>query len=198
MDLQTARQYSPNYFLAEQLRQLRQIAVTACYQCAKCSAGCPLTFAMDFLPHEIIRLTGLGQEEIILRSNTIWVCSSCETCTTRCPNEIDIAGVMDYFREEAARRGVAVPQKTVLTFHQAFLDDVRLSGGRLHEGLLMGLYLLKSGQGLVKLKDRSLVEDLKLGLKMFRKGRLSLKPPQKCRGAAEIKELFRRAREVRP
>ncbi len=182
MELQTGREYLPDYRLAEQVRRQRRIAVTACYQCAKCSAGCPLTFAMDFLPHEIIRLTGLGQEEAILHSQTIWVCSSCETCTTRCPNEIDIAGVMDYFREEAAKRGLAVPQKQVLAFHRAFLDDIRLAGGRLHEGLLLALYLVKSGQGLAKLKDRSLLADLKLGLKMFRKGRLALTPPPEMPG----------------
>lgn len=190
----TTREYTPDFRVAEVLRQQRQIAVTECYQCAKCSAGCPLTFAMDFLPHEIIRLTGLGQEEAILGSQTIWVCSSCETCTTRCPNDIDIAGVMDYWREVAARRQIAVPQPQVLAFHRAFLAELRLGGGRLHEGLLLLLYYLRSGQGLAKLKDRSFIEDLKLGLKMYRKGRLSLKPPARCREAAEIKAIFRQAR----
>lgn len=194
MELPRGREYTPDYRVAEILRQQRRIAVTECYQCAKCSAGCPLTFAMDFLPHEIIRLTGLGQEEVILGSRTIWVCSSCETCTTRCPNDIDIAGVMDYFREQAAKRGRAVAQPQVLAFHRAFLDEIRLGGGRLHEGLLLALYYLKSGQGLAKLKDGTILEDLKLGLKMYRKGRLSLKPPAKCRDLAEIKGIFRQAR----
>ena len=107
---------------------------------------------MDFLPHEIIRLVGLGQEEVVLDSNTIWVCSACETCTTRCPNDIDIMGVLDYLKERAVKSGRAVPQKNVLAFHKAFLDDVRLSGGRLNEPLLLGLFMLRSGEGLRKFK----------------------------------------------
>jgi heterodisulfide reductase subunit C2 len=194
MEVAIEKDLTPDYGLGDQIRQERHIKVADCYQCTKCSSGCPLTFAMDFLPHEIIRLAGLGQTELALNSNTIWVCSSCETCTTRCPNDIDIAGVMDYFREKAAKSGRAVAQKNVLAFHRSFLDDVRLSGGRLNEFLLMNIFMLKSGQGISKIKDMSIVEDLKLGIKMFKKGRLSLKPPQKLKDTAVVKEIFRKAK----
>lgn len=185
---------APNFEFSEEIRRQRHIAVTDCYQCAKCSAGCPLTFAMDYLPHEIIRLSGLGQEDLVLKSNTIWVCSACETCTTRCPNDIDIAGVMDYLKERAVKAGRAVPQKNVLAFHKAFLDNIRLSGGRLNEPLLLGLYMLRSGEGFKKLKTGGLIDDLKLGLTMFKKGRLSVKPPPKVKRAEDIKGIFSKAK----
>ena len=35
----------------------------ACYQCGKCSAGCPAVSDMDILPNQIIRLAQLGQSE---------------------------------------------------------------------------------------------------------------------------------------
>ena len=35
--------------------------VRTCYQCKKCSAGCPVAFAMDLLPHEVMRLVIYGQ-----------------------------------------------------------------------------------------------------------------------------------------
>ena len=70
-----------------------------CYQCYKCSAGCPVSFDMDLLPHQVIRSVLFNQEEKVLSSRTIWICATCETCTTRCPNEIDIAGVMDVLRQ---------------------------------------------------------------------------------------------------
>jgi heterodisulfide reductase subunit C len=190
MDTAITAELAPNFEFSEEIRQERHIAVTDCYQCAKCSAGCPLTFAMDFLPHEIIRLAGLGQEELVLGSNTIWVCSACETCTTRCPNDIDIMGVMDYLKERAVTSGRAVAQKNVLAFHKAFLEDIKLSGGRLNEPLLLGLFMLRSGEGFKKVKTGEFKEDLKLGLKMFRKGRLGLKPPQKVKMNDEIINLF--------
>ncbi len=36
-------------------KQLQQ-----CYQCFKCSAGCPVAFAMDWTPNQIIRMIQLG------------------------------------------------------------------------------------------------------------------------------------------
>ncbi|MGQ9920292.1 MAG: 4Fe-4S dicluster domain-containing protein [Desulfobacca sp.] len=189
----TAASYGlePQFTLSDEILRDRRICVTDCYQCAKCSAGCPLTFAMDRLPHEIIRLAGLGQADLVLGSNTIWVCSACETCTTRCPNDIDIAGVMDYLKERAVRSGRPVPQPQVLAFHRAFLANIRLAAGRLHEPLLLGLYLLQSGQGLQRLRAGTLKEDLQLGLKMFRKGRLSLKPPRRLPQLESLAQLWR-------
>ena len=70
----------------------------SCYQCGKCSAGCPMAFAMDVLPNQIIRLAQLGLEEEIAKSNTIWICASCYTCAVRCPRGVDLARVMEALR----------------------------------------------------------------------------------------------------
>src|SRR4030042_4768994 len=120
----------PAFALSER-RQAAHLPVSACYQCKKCSGGCPLTFGMDLFPDQVIRLALLGQEEKVLTCSTIWVCSACETCTTRCPNGINIAEVMDWLKEEALARGVGVAQEGVRRFHQTFLESVRLGGGRL-------------------------------------------------------------------
>jgi heterodisulfide reductase subunit C len=194
MEAAITKELAPNFELSEEVRKERHIAVTDCYQCAKCSAGCPLTFAMDFLPHEIIRLVGLGQEELVLDSNTIWACSACETCTTRCPNDIDIMGVLDYLKERAVKSGRKVPQKNVLAFHEAFLDDIKLSGGRINEPLLLGLFMLRSGAGLTKLRTGELKDDAKLGFQMFKKGRLSIKPPNRVQALADLKNLFKKTK----
>jgi heterodisulfide reductase subunit C len=70
----------------------------ACYQCGKCSAGCPAVSQMDILPNQIIRLAQLGQKEELLASNAIWLCASCMTCNTRCPKGINIAEVIEAIR----------------------------------------------------------------------------------------------------
>lgn len=72
--------------------------VLACYQCGKCSAGCPMVSLMDLLPNQIIRLVQLGQVEDVLNSKTIWLCASCFSCTTRCPKGVDLAKVMEALR----------------------------------------------------------------------------------------------------
>lgn len=76
----------------------------ACYQCGNCTAGCPVSFAMEIGPHEAIRYTLLGLEEEVLRVNTFWLCASCLQCTSRCPKGIDIARVMDALRAIVLRK----------------------------------------------------------------------------------------------
>ncbi len=81
--------------------------VLNCYQCGRCSAGCPLTFAMDILPSQVIRLVQLGLEEEALGTNTPWVCASCMTCFARCPRGVDLAKVMEALRAIKLRPGDA-------------------------------------------------------------------------------------------
>ncbi len=69
-----------------------------CYQCGKCSAGCPMGFAMDILPNQVIRLIQLGLEEDLVNSKTVWLCASCLTCTARCPRGVDLSRVMEAVR----------------------------------------------------------------------------------------------------
>jgi heterodisulfide reductase subunit C len=132
----------------------------------------------------------LGQEAQVLGCRTIWVCSSCETCTTRCPNNIDIAGVMDWLKEEALGQGYASPQPEVTRFHQTFLDTLRLTGGRLSEPLLLGLYQFRSGGTIVKLKSGALLEDLKMAWDLARRRRLVPRLPHRLKGAKQIKDIF--------
>jgi len=75
-----------------------------CYQCGKCSAGCPAVHEMDILPNQIIRLTQLGLKEDLLESRAIWVCASCMTCNVRCPKGINIAEVIEALRQILLRQ----------------------------------------------------------------------------------------------
>lgn len=169
--------------------------ILACYQCYKCSAGCPVSFAMDMLPHQIIRAVVFDQKSRALASRTIWTCASCETCTTRCPNEIDIAKVMDVLRQVALESGVPAPEPKIPIFHQAFLDSVR-KRGRVHELSMLQDFSLKSGDMQHKLKTGQWKNDVKLGLKMLLRGKLKVLPP-KCKDVKAIEEIFDRAKERR-
>jgi ferredoxin len=80
--------------------------ILSCYICGKCSAGCPISSLMDIQPHQVIRLIQLGQEEEVLKSRTIWLCSSCFTCASRCPRGINLAAIMETLRALVLRRGV--------------------------------------------------------------------------------------------
>jgi heterodisulfide reductase subunit C len=159
------------------------INVQDCYQCQKCSAGCPVVFAMDYKPNQIMQMVSLGMKDRVLSCKTIWVCASCYTCSTRCPNDINIAGVMDWLRQTALREGVAPAEKEVSLFHAAFLDSVR-SHGRVHELGMVARYKMKTGR---------YWDDFRLGWKMLTKGKLKLWP-SKVGGKREIAALFAKPR----
>ncbi|MDY6844813.1 MAG: 4Fe-4S dicluster domain-containing protein [Thermodesulfobacteriota bacterium] len=153
--------------------------IFSCYQCFKCSAGCPVSFAMDLLPHQIIRAVQFDLREKVLSSGTIWVCASCETCTTRCPNNIDIAEIMDVLRHKALESNTALKERNVLYFHQAFMDAIR-KNGRIHELGMIAAY---------KMKSRKFFDDMRLGWEMLKRGKLKL-ISHKIKEEKEIKRLF--------
>jgi heterodisulfide reductase subunit C len=153
--------------------------VNACFQCRKCAVGCPVAFAMDLTPTQIIHAARLGIESLVLNSKTIWLCASCQTCTTRCPQDVDIARVMDAARIIAVKRGVKPSVKSVKSFFNTAAKNIRWFG-RLYElGLIMGL----------KLQSGEFTKDMKLGIKMFRKGKLKLVPSLK--GMWDTRRIYR-------
>lgn len=76
----------------------------ACYQCGKCSAGCPAVSEMDILPNQIIRYAQLGLKDELMRSKSIWICASCFTCNARCPKGINIAEIIEAIRQILLRK----------------------------------------------------------------------------------------------
>ena len=180
---------SPDFSFLEKAEAAGPFNAAECFQCRKCTNGCPASFAMDLIPDQIIRLAILGQKEEVLRSRTIWICASCETCSTRCPNGVRIAELMDYLKEQAVKAGIGLAQPRVATLHQTFLENVAMMG-RVFEGGLLPAYWFKSGQMGEKLKSGDLAKELKLAIKLFRKGRLA-PSPKTIKGKAEVSAIVR-------
>ena len=113
-------------FLDEVNERIDGVPIQRCYHCRKCTAGCPMAFVMEYNPNKVIKMIQMGKKDQVLGSSTIWLCASCETCITRCPNEVDIARMMDVLRQMALESGKAVKEKRVLAFHEAFLSSIRV------------------------------------------------------------------------
>ncbi|MBI5439012.1 MAG: 4Fe-4S dicluster domain-containing protein [Nitrosomonadales bacterium] len=88
-----------------QIEKISDQKLLACYQCGKCSAGCPMAAHMDVLPNQMIRMAQLGMREQLLATRSIWMCVSCLTCNSRCPKGIRIAEVFEALRRTALRAG---------------------------------------------------------------------------------------------
>ena len=134
---------------------------------------------MDLKTHEIIRLLQLDLGERLLSSEAIWLCLTCETCTTRCPNKFDPAAVIDALREMALKDAASRVPKRISAFHAAFLDQIR-THGRVFEFGLVAAYKLRGG---------ALFADVEAVPSMLSRGKLSLKP-KKIRGIRDLRRIF--------
>jgi heterodisulfide reductase subunit C len=176
----------PDYGFLDEIEGQGPFEAAACFQCRKCTNGCPVSFAMDLFPDEVIRLVMLGQRDRVLACRTIWVCAACETCTTRCPNGVRIAELMDALKEMALAEGVLPPVPEIPLLHRTFLASVHRRG-RIFEPELLPLYRLQSG-GLSKGRE-TWREDMILGLQMLLKGRMPMLP-KGVKGKGEVRDIL--------
>lgn len=153
--------------LARRIQEELGQNVYLCYQCVKCTSGCPVGEFFDWQPNQIMRAIQLGQEDIALEAQTPWLCAACQTCTTRCPQGLDIAGIMDFLTRESLERGFepAVPEVNV--FSEAFMREIRL-WGRAYEPGLMAEMKLRSPQ--------HMLDDIDLYSRMLRKRKVGFLP----------------------
>lgn len=155
-----------------------------CYQCKKCTCGCPVTKLTTSPVSEIVRRLQLGAGNELLESDIVWMCLSCETCYSRCPMGINVAAVIDALRALALEKGTPKPKGNMPLFNRMFLKTVR-SFGRAYDLPMILLY---------KIGTFSLMKDTDKFPMMLKKGKMALMPPS---GADKrtVKRIFARARQ---
>ena len=158
--------------------------VNLCYQCRKCAAGCPISYAMDYKPAQIIHAVRLGLDDLVYNSKTMWLCAACETCTTRCPQEVDVAKVMDAVKITAGKKGFKPTIPQVGSFYKAALSNIKKCGRMYEMGMIVEL----------KLRTFEFFKDAGLGMKMFKKGKLKLVPS--FTGALRARKIFNRVKSI--
>jgi heterodisulfide reductase subunit C len=81
--------------LLEEFRELYDI-VKSCYQCGTCAGGCPVFKEYPrFNPRKIMEKIIQGEyDENIFEEQQVWYCTACYTCSTRCPQGIDVGHVI--------------------------------------------------------------------------------------------------------
>lgn len=171
--------------LAFHIEKNIDVLARKCYQCGKCSAGCPVASEMDLPPSMVMRLLQTEKpenDEKILRSYSIWLCLTCEMCLCRCPMEIDIPSVMDYLRQRSlAGKKVNPAAKRIIAFHRSFLNSIKYTGRLFELGLTIDY----------KRRSLTLMQDVALAPRMISRGKLHF-IPEIIKGRPQVARMFRK------
>lgn len=173
------------------LEQVKQIPagekIKRCIQCGTCTGSCPVSYAMDISPRELIALFRAGEMETIMKSRTIWICASCYACTTRCPVGIKITDIIYALKRTAMEKKYLSEAPQVQTLAKLFVENL-MAYGRLHEGTLIRKYYTKTG-------FTKLFGFIPLARKMMQTKRLA--PfPKKIKGHDALSRIIKKAQEI--
>ncbi len=97
---------------AQGLRILEQLSVddaALCYECGKCTSGCPAFLLKELMPHKIMGLLNLGFVDEMINGQEIWACTICLRCKDRCPQNVSPVDVIWGLRAIATQRGIQNP-----------------------------------------------------------------------------------------
>lgn len=154
-----------------------------CYQCGNCTAGCPFNFSYDLTVNRIMRLVQAGRKKEVLSCRSLWLCGSCQSCTTRCPNNIDVARIMDVLRHMAREEGYTTV-RDMRVFADTFLKSVERHG-RVYEAGMMAEFVAKTGK---------FFGDLDLLPAVATKNKMAIKP-HTIENREAVEAIFKRFRE---
>ncbi len=153
--------------LIRTISEISGVDLNRCYQCQKCSNGCPVVGLTKLSPSEVVRRLHLGAGDEILETDLTWLCLSCGTCYERCPMQINISAVIDAMRSLALEKRAVVSKGNIPLFNRMFLGTVRIFG-RVYDLPMIAFY---------KLGTLNLRQDMDKFPAMLRKGKMAILPP---------------------
>lgn len=168
-----------DFNFTKEVEKRLDLDTSLCYQCGKCTAGCPVADLMDYPPSQIIHLVRMGMKKKVLESRSIFLCVTCGICSERCPREVKISELMNGLKAIAAEDGYGKKEGQIILFDKVFLEVVR-EHGRLYEAELVPVYNILSGRPLA---------DLEKAPHLLRHGKLHMLP-KRPKSIADVRKMF--------
>lgn len=155
--------------------------IPTCMQCGICAGSCPVSHEMDYTPRQLVRMVQLGLKHQVLNSNTIWICTTCFSCSVRCPRGIRPTELMETLKPIAIAEGI----KNKNSKFDSIFSDVIKKSGRASEFLLISKY---------SLSEPGMIKQAPFGLSLMSRGKLPLMP-DKMEDARELDAIFKTEKE---
>lgn len=170
--------------------------IKSCKQCGVCAGSCPLGFygAWEHSPRHLFQMVRAGKKEEVLKSSSMWMCTSCYNCLVRCPRELPITHIIHGLATYASEKGYADPKQPTHRFSKDIFWKNIVNTGRVAESALtLKLYMADGvGQGIklgLEMKDSA--------VGMLKTRRLNPMPfRSKIKGFAGFKAMLKKAREL--
>ncbi len=102
--------------------------VYLCYQCEKCSSGCPTVAAMRYRPAQMMRMAQFGLEDSLATDASLWRCLGCDTCTAHCPHNLSVRRLVEVMRQHVMQERYLVGGVEALDGDEALRKGVRALG----------------------------------------------------------------------
>ncbi|HDQ72568.1 MAG TPA: (Fe-S)-binding protein [Chloroflexi bacterium] len=102
--------------------------VYLCYQCEKCSSGCPTVPAMRYRPAQMMRIAQFGLEDMLSGDASIWRCLGCDTCTAHCPHDLSVRRLVEVMRQHVMQERYLAAEPEARD--EAFEDEALRKGVR--------------------------------------------------------------------
>lgn len=153
-----------------------------CIQCGACSGTCPMSIYMDYSPRRIIAMICAGMKKDALRSQTVWLCASCYSCSVICPRQIKITDLMYALKQRAIQEGAYPKRFPISVLAREFFQTVQRDG-RTSEGRLITRVYLRT-------HPWRLLKQASLGYRLWRRGRMSMHR-ESIRNRGELQTLLR-------
>ena len=95
---------------------VREHDLFACIQCGKCTGGCPMAIKTKLNPRTLIyRLLIAGNGFDLEGRDELWDCTTCSTCSSRCPKQVNPMEMVIALRSQFVEKGRVHPNvKTAL------------------------------------------------------------------------------------
>ncbi|MDH7593056.1 MAG: CoB--CoM heterodisulfide reductase subunit C [Methanomicrobiales archaeon] len=91
---------------SKRIRDISQTVSHMCYQCGTCTGSCPSAPRSSYRIRLFMRRNVMGLEDEALTDPDLWLCTTCYSCTDRCPRDIAPTDVIMAMRNLAAERDI--------------------------------------------------------------------------------------------
>ncbi len=144
--------------------------VQMCMQCGVCAGSCPMGPHWEHTPQKIFMMIRANKREEVLASDSMWMCTSCYNCISRCPRELPITHIMHGLASYAMRLNLQPKTQPTAKFGQLFWDNLTKKGRVNELKLGLSLYFMNGfGEGV-----KTAMANQKLGLNMLKAKRMAI------------------------